>query len=423
MMLTAIGQTQTNEFRGGVLALLISLALGHWYLNSRGQRRTLPFIAVLGWTAQLSAVVYTYYLATAKDYALYHGLAAAFAADPIVRTTTNLKWGTEGIAFILSLIYRITGTSMLLGYVAFAAIGLIGKLLVSHTLLMNRDVLGKAAETGAVILVLMPSLNLWLAATSKESLAVLGIGIVIFGLPRPGSPLRTLTVASGLMTVAIVRPHVSLILASAVVAFVAASVALPRRQGGKGVLPLATTSALLIAFLLVAATFLGTGANVRDLEERRLEVAATTQSSDSNVTPSPIRSPRDIPQAVANVLLRPFPWEASNFRTAAQAAETAFLLTGLTWVLIRRRRRAMHVPTGPLSLRLTAIRLFGIVYTSGFLFVYSTTYNLGLVSRQRAQLWLPLVLLLATSLTRVGGSHRARSRKTRQYSHDLVNSD
>ena len=101
------------------------------------------------------------------------------------------------------------------------------------------------------------------------------------------------------------------------------------------------------------------------------------------------------------MILRPTLFEAYNLVTFAQAVESTLLTVALLWLLAQGRRRARNPRRGADALQIRAIRAFGLAYTSGFIFAFSITYNLGLVSRQRAQMWLPAMLLLATALVHV----------------------
>ena len=397
-----------DEIIAGVFVLAVSVVLGLRVSRAGRRDRALPVIAALGWAIQLASVLIYYYTEIALDAASYHGLAARYAsgAEPLVWPEAN--WGVEGIAATLSLIYRVTGPSMLLGFAIFGAMGLAGKLLVARALLDSRDVLGQGGEAGAVLLVVLPSLNIWLAAISKESIAILGIGLVVGGLIRRGRPPNPLMMAAGLALIAVVRAHIALLLSAAVVAYQVLTIALPRRQGGGRILPLVAGGALAAASLVAAAAYLGTGTAVEELEARRLQLSTVADVGGSNVAPAPITSPAQIPPALANVLLRPYPWEVYNLTTTAQAVENVALLAGLVWLTAQGRRRRRNPQSGASGLRVRAMRLFGAAYVSGFIFAFSVTYNLGLVSRQRAQMWLPAIVLIATAFVHVGRGGRAR---------------
>lgn len=391
-----------DEIVAGVFVLAVSVALGLRVSRAGRRARALAVIAALGWAIQLAAVLIYYYSEIALDAASYHARAARYASgiDPLIWPEAN--WGVEGISATLSLVYRITGPSMLLGFSIFGAMGLAGKLLVARALLDSRDVLGQGGEAGAVLLMVLPSLNIWLAAISKESIAILGIGLVVGGLIRRGRPPNPLMMAAGLALITVVRAHIALLLSAAVVAYQVLTIVLPRRQGGGRILPLVAGGVLAAASLVAAAAYLGTGTGIEDLEARRLQLSTLADAGASNVTPQPITSPAQIPPALANVLLRPYPWEAYNPTTTAQAVENVALVAGLVWLAAQGRRRRRNPQVGASGLRVRAMRLFGTAYVSGFVFAFSVTYNLGLISRQRAQMWLPAIVLIATAYVHVG---------------------
>jgi hypothetical protein len=397
-----------DELIGGLFALTVSVLLGARVTRSARASRTQPILATLGWALQLGAIAIYYYSDFARDAALYHTRAAQYASGAQALVWPETNWGNEGISAALSLVYRVTGPSMLLGFVLFGAMGLAGKLLVARVLIEHRDVLGRGSEVGAVLVVLLPSLNLWLGAISKEGLVVLGTGLFISGLIRRRRPPSVLMMVIGLALITLVRAHVALLLSASAIAYLVFTVVLPRRQGGGRVFPLAAGAALTIVALVAAAAYLGTEATVGELDERRVELSQAADPGRSNVEVRAITSPAQIPAGVANVLLRPFPWEARGLASAAQATENVLMVIGLAWLAAQGRRRRQNTQTRASALRVRAIRLFGGVYLIGFTFAFSITYNLGLASRQRAQLWLPAMVLLATAFVHVrrGGAPR-----------------
>lgn len=393
---------QPEELLGGLLLIVTSALVLGLVLRAAPDATALPVVIALGWFAQAGASLIYYYTDVAQDAAAYHGLAESYAAGRIPFEVPDRQWGIQIAAGALSLVYRVTGPSKLMGFLLFAIVGLVAKALVARRLLELRGVLGPGGEVGAVALVLLPSLNWWLGAISKESLAILGIGIVVHGLVRiDGRPPSGTQIIVGLAIIASVRAHISLLLGAAVVAYLLLAFALPRRRGGKRVTVLIAGGAAFAVSLVAAAAYLGTDATLAGLEERRVQLSGVADPGGSNIEPAPIRSPLDIPAALTNVILRPTLFEAYNLVTFAQAVESTLLTVALLWLVAQGRRRARNPRRGADALQIRAIRAFGLAYTSGFIFAFSITYNLGLVSRQRAQMWLPAMLLLATALVRV----------------------
>ena len=71
----------------------------------------------------------------------------------------------------------------------------------------------------------------------------------------------------------------------------------------------------------------------------------------------------------------------------------------LLWLITQRGRRRREMLTGADAVQLRAIRWFGWFYSASFIYAWSgVSYNLGLISRQRTHVWMPLLLVLATSL-------------------------
>lgn len=401
VFIASLFRDRPDEAVGGVLIVVVGVALGMRMSSSRPEGRALPALAVIGWGAQLVALLYYYFTGIAQDANAYHQLATRYATGQQRFVVPETNWGAEGIAGLLSLVYRVTGPSMLLGFVVFALLGFAGKFLVARALLASRDALGPGGEAGALFILLLPSLNFWLAAITKESVAVLGIGIVIGALIRRGRAPNLLLIAIGLSTIALVRAHVALLAAAAVVVFLSLILVLPREQGGRRALPLLGSGLLFAAALVVAAAYLGTDTTLGDFEARRLELAGLSDPGGSNITPVPITRPDQVAPAVSNVLVRPYLWEASSSTAFAQALENVVALVLVFSLITQAHRRRRNPRTGSDALRVRAIRAFGTLYTVGFVFAFSITYNLGLISRQRAQLWLPLGCLLATGFVHI----------------------
>jgi hypothetical protein len=114
-----------------------------------------------------------------------------------------------------------------------------------------------------------------------------------------------------------------------------------------------------------------------------------TASGGSEIDTSRPNSLTDYPGALVTSLLRPTVFDADRGPAAALAAvETTFVLV-LAVVSWRRLRRL------PAMMVRRPYVLFAVVYIGAFGFAWSTIGNLGILTRQRVQVWPFVVLLLA----------------------------
>jgi hypothetical protein len=395
----SVSRQRPDEARAGVLALLVVLSMGVWQLRSRTERRLLPTIAALGWALQVGATMAYYYSGVAVDAAFFDRSATRIVEQSERLTFSAPNWGNEGLLLVLSGLYRVTGPSMLLGFVVFALLGLVGKLLFARAMLTLRPLLGAPAEFAAVVAVVIPSFAWWTGAISKESLVILGMGIVFASLLRgQDQPPHLPGIVVGLATITLVRAHVTLLLAAAVYVYLLVAFRLPARRGGRRAGLVALGSIMVVASLVLGATYLGSD-GLGGIEDSRVQLADRTEEGGSTVVSRPVLSPLDVAPAVAVMLLRPFPWEAFSALTLAQAVEGVLVAIIAFWALLQGRQRRRHPRSGANAVQVRALRWFALTYTAGFIYAFSAVaYNLGLVSRQRSQLWFVLLLALAVSL-------------------------
>jgi hypothetical protein len=85
------------------------------------------------------------------------------------------------------------------------------------------------------------------------------------------------------------------------------------------------------------------------------------------------------PRGALRALFQPFPWEIRGFSTGLAAIENLFIL----WFALSHARRLRELLRGMVR---EAYVLFSSVLACALLLMFSLTPNLGLLSRQRAQL-------------------------------------
>jgi len=102
------------------------------------------------------------------------------------------------------------------------------------------------------------------------------------------------------------------------------------------------------------------------------------------------------PRGVVRVLFQPFPWEIQSFNTGLAAVENLFIL----WFALSHARRLRELLRGMVR---QPYVLFSSLFACALLLMFSLMPNLGLLSRQRAQL-LPFLFapLVAAETARRG---------------------
>jgi len=111
-----------------------------------------------------------------------------------------------------------------------------------------------------------------------------------------------------------------------------------------------------------------------------------TDEGGSSFEAARIRSATDLPWAAVTVLFRPFPNEGGNAQAMISGFEGVALM-GLFVVWWRQLARSPRV-----ALRNPYVA-FALVYSTIFVFAFSSFGNFGIISRQRVQLF-PFVLVL-----------------------------
>jgi len=411
VIVLSVTREEPQELVAGLVIILLSAAVLAWSFSER--HRHLALLAAIGLLVQVLALLYYHYTGFARDANSYHRAAVALLdpddVPPPRMAFRSTEWSNWAVVQITATIYRVTGASQLMAFVAFATVGLIAKLVFAATMLRMRPVLGRAAELAAFGVVVFPSLALWLSPISKEAPAVLGIALVIAGVVRPPEEHpRVWLIALGLVIAASTRPHISMLLGVSVVAFASTTAILTSQSMGRRLAILVGAAALSIGSIVIAANFFGVDPSFAGMGEVRDDLAAIEDDGGSSIEPRPIRAPVDVPFAVANVLIRPYVFETTGLGPLLQSLETMFLVLLALWLTTQGARRQRNRVHGAARRHLRTLRVFALTYTAMFVFSFSGMYNLGLMSRQRTQFTLVLLLLLAMSLvsTRRGRQQR-----------------
>jgi hypothetical protein len=411
-----IWRGRTEELVAG--GAIFVLAIVYWIWANARQGDAIAVLAGIAALVQLVAVFFYYYTGMAADARAYSQAAVALldpgAELPARMARERNEWSNWMVVQQTALVYRLVGPNMLVAFLAFSSVAVMAKLLFASTLLRLRPLLGRGADLSAFAVVVFPSLALWLSAITKEASAVLGVSLVIAGVARPlGERPRLVLIALGLVSASLTRPHVAALLAASVAVFAAVNAALVSQSFGRRVTIIVGAAVFGVWAVLGAASFFDiepTRANFESVRDGVADSNKLSQQGDSDIQARPIRTPLDVPQATANVLIRPFLHEASGPTQLMQAAETMLVVLLVLVLLLPNRWRSANRATGAAKRFLRSLRLFAWAYTAVFVYSFSGMYNLGLISRQRVQYTLFLLLLLATALTTTRGERKTNPR-------------
>jgi hypothetical protein len=296
--------------------------------------------------------------------------------------------GTNFMRTFTGVIYMFTGASKVSGAIVMSFFSFLGCVLLWRAFRMA--VPGGLARRYALLVLFLPSLLYWPSALGKEGYAILCLGIASYGVARVVSGsigFGILVFALGLWGVSMIRPHVALTMFSGVA--LAGVVGKSRKGTGvSGVLRIVLFGVLFVMFGLLAsstATFFGVDSlNEETVNQTLLD--AEGQTAEAGSAFSPVRFTANPPLALATVLYRPFPFEASSVVALATAAEGVFLFV----LTVKSLRRLASIPRQMRRAPYVAYSL-GILVT--FVYAFSAFSNFGILARQRCQV-MPFFLVL-----------------------------
>jgi hypothetical protein len=234
----------------------------------------------------------------------------------------------------------------------------------------------------------------------------LGLGLAAYGyslMLKPRRPAGLLYLCAGIAITAAFRPHIAVTLAASMT--VAYLWGLTRMRHVSFPARVQTVALLIVMVALlapVARDFVGLpDASADAMQEYGHSRGAANAGGGSAVevraAPGVAGTLLGFPLGIVRVLFQPFPWEVHNFNAGLAAAENLFIL----WFALSHARRLRELLRGMVR---EPYVLFSSILACGLLLMLSLTGNLGLLSRQRAQL-LPFVFapLVAAEAVRKRG--------------------
>ena len=401
----AVENTAYDTWAGivvSVVLVLVSLPAVIWLAHREGHAkvaRLLPWAFVLKLAASLARFVVAFGVYDGvADASTYHTAGEMLA--PMYRKgdfsgDVGRFIGTGFIKTLTGLVYTVTGSTRLGGFVVFSWMGFWGLYLFYKAFCM-------ACPEGdrwryALLIFLLPSLLFWPSSIGKEAWMTLTLGLSAYGAARilarhRGGFAVTLLGLAG--TVA-VRPHVSVILMASLVAAylfrrppVGASLLGPvAKLAGVVVLGIALAVAVGQTKELFGVRDAFDAEAVSQVLERARDQTSNAGSAFATERNTDLR-PSQFPAALVSVIFRPFPWEAKNPLALVASLEGTLLLV----LFVAGRQRVVSAVRSVLR---TPYVVLCLCYSVLFVYGFSSFANFGVLTRQRVQLFPFLLVLLA----------------------------
>lgn len=382
-----------------------------------------PWVGRL-FTFGLLAMVFAGFVHFFVDFGFYGGVADARNYSTAGAALATQFWQGDfaprldvplvGIGFVnllTGIIYALIGPTIIGGYLFYSWLGFWGLYFCYRA--FRTAMPGADHRRYALLVLFLPSLVFWSSGIGKGAWMTLCIGLALLGAARllSSTPRSMLPLLAGLGGTALVRPHITALLAVALLAGV-----LARRTVNATLLsPITRVMTIGVVVAISAVAFSGVASFLKldtlsvdsvtqQLDETRYK---TSDIGGSTFTAHAVNSPADLPGALVTVLFRPFPWEAKNLVILVSSVE-GLLLVGFIALSWRRWRQV------PRLLRRYPYLMLALMAILLFVIAFSTLGNFGLLVRERVMIFplvlVPLCLARRASVTTNHGDYPAMER-------------
>lgn len=319
---------------------------------------------------------------------------------------------TNWIRFFTGVIYTVIRPSVVSGYLIYAWLAFWGAYLFYRAFLLA--VPDGDRRVYRLWLFFMPSILFWPSSIGKESWMIFALGIAAFGAAKalqgrllPGA----LVSGIGIGLASLVRAPIAVILGFGIVAG-----GLLRRSSRqlRQLAPIARLGsvALLVAgavvlFVAMQRYFARSEFGEGGLDTLVSESLRLTGTGGSEFSPASIESPFGIVIVSVTVLFRPFIFEAHTFEAVVTSIEASILLLFSLarlrsfFAAARRIRRTPYIATA-------------LIYVVGSILALSSVANFGIIARQRTLIY-PMYLVLLCIPSHRRGERREEERGSSQF--------
>jgi len=284
----------------------------------------------------------------------------------------------------LAILNLLSGKSYYINVIWFEFLTIPGSLLLFK--MLARDF---PLRTGMNFLLVffIPSVIFWCSGIRAEGLLFLGMVLMIYNgnaYARKSGGRRILGMAAGFMILLLIRYQFLLVF---IPAFIAYLISLK-----KNVLSPLYFNRIYLACLIVFAgsLFLPPSRQLSQplikAQQSFFRLQGNTRYPLDSLQPGPVSFLKVLPQAAANSILRPYPWEGKNLMQSVSSIEVLFFIAGILFFFLSpgRRERISH-PLYWLFLYYGISQLICIGYTVPFP---------GAIVRYRTIAYLLIVLFL-----------------------------
>lgn len=397
----------SSELFDTVAVSFVAFAIIMWItmgVSRPEERRWLPKLVIAGFAAKIVGAIARFYVVTevygTGDAIGYHGFGRNVA--PIWRALeipnvygpdVRRGAGTVFAKYATSFIYAPHVPTLLGGFITFAALALIGQ--IGFYVAFRRwfpDV--KQRKIYAAMIFFTPTIVFWSASVGKDALMILFLGVAAAGISwfLATYQVRAGALAMlGLFPAFRLRPHITLMMVGGTVlaAFLARRAVDKKAQSRRIVLMGAALLTLAWA-IPQAADALKIDLTSEGLDSFIESQERNTQKGGSAVDGTAVRGLGDLPSAILRVLFRPLPNEAGSLQLQLAAAESVLLIGLLLW-----RAPTILRSFGRLKRNPWVIVCLGHLLL--FIVAFSTVLNLGIIARQRVQVY-PFLMALVAAL-------------------------
>jgi hypothetical protein len=344
----------------------------------------------------------------ADNYGYHHnGLVIAQLIRAGQWSQIRFDLGRNVIPLITGVLYAPFGGDIYGALFFSAVLGFCGCVFFCRAFVLSGS--GRNVDRYCRLVLFLPSTVMWMSYFGKDCWIALGLGAAAYGFALMTYRCfhsGTFYLLFGLGIVVVIRPHIALMCGAAmIVAYVWATISSRRVSILSKVGQAVVLLGLIAALALTARSFLKLPEwTAQGADEFGSEVASHNRQGGSAREGGSIGGAGAVgmvPRGILRVLFEPFPWDAHNSNAAMAAAENVFL----AYLLIRYSRRVWASRAG---LSRQPYWTMSVLLSCELLVVFSILPNVGLVSRERAQLTPFLFATLLPVFSRLQTSGRRR---------------
>lgn len=385
----ALGGLLLFAFVGGSIARPVDQAwLARW--------------VALGFLAKLAGTGVRYYMVTElygigdsfHYYTVGTELAKQWRGGDIPSLTGAGSVGTQITEAVTGALFAVFTPDMLGGFLMFAIVAYSGQILLYTA--FRRHAKPHHLKPYAFLIFVLPTYVFWPSSIGKDALVLFGLGASAYFVARTLEAFEfrwLFGLAGALLALGAIRVHIAGLIVGALIGATLLSRISSRRIPGTGLRRLLLLGAGLGAALVVIAVFPDVfGVDILDSQDRdafSADIVRRTSEKGTVAAGRTASSLFDLPAALAHVLFRPWPWEATEIQHLLAAGETAMIAGLFAWKAPAILRNIRSWQSNPYV-------VFSTLYTLAFCFFFSAIRNLGIIARQRGQVLAFFLVLIIT---------------------------